>query len=113
MHEREIRQVIASKQPIKGEVPFSSRMKGEFLSTLSYELRTPLHAILDWVQVLTRQNNADPAKGLILSNVVKFTPRGGRVQVLLERVNSHLELSVADSGQGDQSGAPAPRLRSI
>jgi len=36
----------------------------------------------------------------ILSNAVKFTPRGGRVQVLLERVNSHLELSVVDSGQG-------------
>jgi CheY-like chemotaxis protein/two-component sensor histidine kinase len=36
----------------------------------------------------------------ILNNAVKFTPRGGRVQVLLERVNSHLELSVIDSGQG-------------
>jgi PAS domain S-box-containing protein len=36
----------------------------------------------------------------ILSNAVKFTPRGGRVQVLLERINSHLELSVVDSGQG-------------
>jgi CheY-like chemotaxis protein len=36
----------------------------------------------------------------ILTNAVKFTPRGGRVQVLLERVNSHLELSVIDTGQG-------------
>ena len=36
----------------------------------------------------------------LLTNAVKFTPRGGRVQVLLERVNSHLELSVMDSGQG-------------
>jgi PAS domain S-box-containing protein len=36
----------------------------------------------------------------ILTNAVKFTPRGGRVQVLLERVNSHLELRVIDSGQG-------------
>lgn len=36
----------------------------------------------------------------LLSNAVKFTPRGGRVQVLLERVNSHLEISVTDTGEG-------------
>ena len=36
----------------------------------------------------------------LLSNAIKFTPRGGRVQVLLERVNSHVELSVSDTGQG-------------
>jgi PAS domain S-box-containing protein len=36
----------------------------------------------------------------LLSNAVKFTPKGGRVQVLLERVNSHLEISVKDTGEG-------------
>ncbi|WP_165245482.1 ATP-binding protein [Paludisphaera soli] len=36
----------------------------------------------------------------LLSNAVKFTPRDGRIQVLLERVNSHVEVSVSDSGQG-------------
>ncbi len=36
----------------------------------------------------------------LLSNAVKFTPRGGRVQVVLERVNSHLEVSVIDTGEG-------------
>lgn len=36
----------------------------------------------------------------LLSNAVKFTPRGGKVQVVLERVNSHLEISVADTGSG-------------
>lgn len=36
----------------------------------------------------------------LLSNAVKFTPKGGRVQVLLERVNSHVEISVIDDGIG-------------
>ena len=36
----------------------------------------------------------------LLSNAVKFTNRGGKVQVRLERVNSHLEFSVSDTGIG-------------
>ena len=36
----------------------------------------------------------------LLTNAIKFTPRGGQVQVLLQRVNSHIELSVADTGVG-------------
>jgi CheY-like chemotaxis protein len=36
----------------------------------------------------------------LLSNAIKFTSKGGRVQVVLERVNSHLEASVSDTGDG-------------
>lgn len=36
----------------------------------------------------------------LLSNAVKFTPKGGRVQVCLQRVNSHVEMIVTDTGQG-------------
>ncbi len=36
----------------------------------------------------------------LLNNAIKFTPRGGRVLVLLERVNSHVEVSVIDTGEG-------------
>jgi PAS domain S-box-containing protein len=36
----------------------------------------------------------------LLSNALKFTPKAGRVLVVLERVESHIELSVSDTGQG-------------
>ena len=36
----------------------------------------------------------------LVTNAVKFTPKGGRVHVLLERVNSHVEISVIDTGVG-------------
>jgi signal transduction histidine kinase/CheY-like chemotaxis protein len=36
----------------------------------------------------------------LLSNAIKFTPKEGKVDVLLERVNSHLEITVHDTGAG-------------
>jgi signal transduction histidine kinase/CheY-like chemotaxis protein len=36
----------------------------------------------------------------LLSNAVKFTPRGGKIDVIVQRVSSHVEISVHDSGMG-------------
>jgi PAS domain S-box-containing protein len=36
----------------------------------------------------------------LLSNAIKFTPRGGHVLVALERVDSHVEVRVSDTGEG-------------
>jgi signal transduction histidine kinase/ActR/RegA family two-component response regulator len=36
----------------------------------------------------------------LLSNAVKFTPKGGKIQIHLERIDSHIEISVSDNGQG-------------
>ena len=36
----------------------------------------------------------------LLINAVKFTPKGGQIQVHLQRVNSHVEVVVSDTGQG-------------
>ena len=36
----------------------------------------------------------------LLTNAVKFTPSGGRIDVVMERVNSHVEVCVEDSGVG-------------
>lgn len=176
--------LLASEQAARGEAERASRMKDEFLATLSHELRT-LNAILGWSQIIKRSSKpVDVAQGLdviernarsqaqiiedlldmsriisgkvrldvhrldlaaivqtaietarptadakgiglksvidplvgiavsgdanrlqqvlwnLLTNAIKFTPKGGHVQVLLERVNSHLEISVIDTGEG-------------
>ncbi len=36
----------------------------------------------------------------LLSNAIKFTPKDGKVQVTLERINSHVEITIADTGVG-------------
>jgi PAS domain S-box-containing protein len=35
----------------------------------------------------------------LVSNAIKFTPKEGRVRVTLERINSHVEISVSDTGE--------------
>ncbi len=61
-----------------------------------------LHAVLD---PLAGPVRGDPGRlqqcfWNILSNAIKFTPKGGKVQVSLERVNSHVEVRVTDNGHG-------------
>lgn len=36
----------------------------------------------------------------LLANAIKFTPRNGKVQIVLERVDSRMEISVIDTGLG-------------
>ena len=41
----------------------------------------------------------------LVSNAVKFTPNGGTVQISIERINSHAEIIVADTGRGIEPAA--------
>jgi signal transduction histidine kinase/ActR/RegA family two-component response regulator len=175
----------AKEADTRAETERISRMKDEFLTTLSHELRNPLNAVLSWASLMrtqkmdqatlergletiernarsqakliddlldmsrivsgkmrlvvdelklqplvesaadvvgpaaaakgiTLRTDLDPQAGPIsgdperirqilwnlLSNALKFTPKGGRIDVRLERINSHVSLSVTDTGQG-------------
>jgi PAS domain S-box-containing protein len=64
--------------------------------------RVRINAILDSTLSAVRgdPNRLQQAFWNLLTNAIKFTPAGGRVQIVLERVNSHVEISVEDSGIG-------------
>ncbi|PSR17740.1 hybrid sensor histidine kinase/response regulator [filamentous cyanobacterium CCP3] len=90
------------------------------LNVQAVELLPVIEATIDTVQPaadaksIRLQSVLDPAAGSVLgdserlqqivwnllSNAIKFTPKRGRVQVCLQRVNSHVEIVVADTGQG-------------
>ena len=61
-----------------------------------------LHQVLDPLagMVSGDPNRLQQVVWNLLANAVKFTPREGRIEVLLRRVNSHAELIVRDSGIG-------------
>ncbi|MBD2043862.1 response regulator [Microcoleus sp. FACHB-672] len=90
------------------------------LNVRSVELALVVEAALDTVRPaadakgIRLQSILDPAAGPVagdsnrlqqiiwnlLSNAIKFTPKGGSVQVRLERINSHVEITVIDTGVG-------------
>ena len=64
--------------------------------------RIRIHAVMD-PQVGPISGDPDRLRQVVwnlLSNAVKFTPKDGRVQVGLERVNSSVEIIVSDTGEG-------------
>lgn len=61
-----------------------------------------LHMVLDPVvgPVSGDPNRLQQIIWNLLNNAIKFTPKGGKIEVLLSRIDSHLEITVSDTGQG-------------
>jgi PAS domain S-box-containing protein len=181
---QERERLLRSEREARDEAETQSRLKDEFLATLSHELRTPMNVILGWLDILARgkstgeqtsalsivQRNARiqakliddlldmnrllsgnlrvelvpvdigatvqttiqslqpaaDAKGLeltsvieppalaaladaprlqqvlwnLLHNALKFTPKGGRVEVQVGQHNGHVRIVVQDNGPG-------------
>lgn len=55
--------------------------------------------------VLGDESTVSPILGQLLENAVKYSPNGGRIGVVVRRVGSSAQLSVADEGVGLPPGA--------
>ena len=51
--------------------------------------------------------------GNLLSNAIKFSPRGGRVHVIVDNVDSYARVQVLDEGPGHPRGRARPALRAL
>lgn len=72
----------------------ANRLKGEFISRASHEMRTPLNAVLGFAQLLQAQAELDPEK---TKHYAAHIAKSG--EHLLAMVNDLLDLQRAASGQ--------------
>ena len=115
------RNVRAQAQLIDDLLDMSRVISGKLrLNVQRIQLGSVIEAALETVRLSAEakdihlQKILDPLAGIVsgdparleqiiwnlLSNAIKFTPKGGRVQVILARANSQIEISVIDTGQG-------------
>ena len=67
------------------------------LAAEAKSIRLQSVAILSW-PILGDANRLQQVVWNLLSNALKFTPKDGRVEISLQRVNSHVEITVSDTG---------------
>ena len=65
-----------------------------------------MEAVIDPLKVAVSgdANRLQQVFSNLLTNAIKFTPAGGRVKVVLERLDKRMEVSVSDTGEGIPPG---------
>ena len=121
--ERE-RSLLAARQA-RDEAERQSRLKDEFLATLSHELRTPMNMILGWLDILT---SGKPVRDT--QSALDVIQRNARIQARLiddlldmnRLVSGHIQLEVSSvdlaaiahaTVQGLQPAADAKKVRLV
>lgn len=79
---------------INRDLEKASRLKSEFLASMSHEFRTPLNSILGFSELLLRHQTADDTRK---TGYVQAIRRSG--QHLLDLINDILDLSKVESGK--------------
>ncbi|MEG4318136.1 MULTISPECIES: chemotaxis protein CheB [unclassified Microcoleus] len=113
------RSARAQAQLIEDLLDISRITNGKLqLNTCAIDLRLVVQAAIDGVQFSAEAKNIEIVSYLssatvlgdidrlqqvlwnILSNAIKFTPSGGRVEIVLQAIEPHAELRVTDTGKG-------------
>ncbi|MDQ2100065.1 MAG: CheR family methyltransferase [Tychonema bourrellyi B0820] len=84
--------------PIDLAVVVQSAIEGVQLSADAKNIQ--MVAQLSSATVLGDANRLQQVLWNLLSNSIKFTPSGGRVEIVLEAIDSHAQIRVSDTGKG-------------
>jgi signal transduction histidine kinase len=69
--EAEVQKLLASEQKARETAEKSNRVKDEFISVVSHEMRTPLNAIGGWVEILKHESIDDQTRDRALDKIKK------------------------------------------
>jgi len=90
----QLRELLAIAERARGEAEKANRTKDEFLAMLSHELRSPMNAMLGWIQILKTTNAQDTD---LVRRAVETIERNIGVQA--QTVNDLLDMSRILSGK--------------
>ena len=101
----DVSRIVAGKlnmnvQPVHLQHVIEAAVESVHLAAQAKRIELVLHFDPDVPQVAGDSGRLQQVFWNLLSNALKFTPEGGRIEVRLRHADSHVEASVTDSGEG-------------